>query len=223
MDIPWLEILGYVASVVTAISLMMVSHIRLRLVNLVGSSVFALYGFLIQAYPVAALNVFIALVDLYFLLRAVRVKTLFTLLPMSAHDVYFAHFLDFHRKDIAKYFPHFSPETMSPAAPDAHGVALYLLRNMVPAGVFIARRTPGDPGSLTVELDYVTPEYRDYRTGRFLFHDSLAYFRAQGVRRIVTAAHTDSHVKYLEKVGFTLQPGSVEPTDPVFVLSVPEK
>ena len=36
------EIIGYIASVLVAISLMMSSILRLRIINLVGASVFAL-------------------------------------------------------------------------------------------------------------------------------------------------------------------------------------
>jgi hypothetical protein len=203
MTIPWLEILGYAASLITAVSLMMASHVRLRLLNLLGSSVFAVYGFLIHAYPVGALNVFIAVVDLYFLLRIVRVRTVFTLLPMPALDTYFERFLAFHEADIARFFPGFTATGAArTASPDDGGMVLYLLRNMVTAGVFIAHRDAADPTTLHVDLDYVTKEFRDYRTGRFLFEEQAGFFREQGVARIVAEAHTDSHAKYLKSVGF---------------------
>ena len=203
MTIPWLEILGYAASVITAVSLMMASHVRLRLLNLVGSSVFAAYGFLIHAYPVGALNVFIAAVDLYFLLRITRVRTVFTLLPMPTHDAYFERFLGFHEADIAQFFPGFSAAVAAwSPGPAEGGMLLYLLRDMVTAGVFVAHRDDADPATLHVDLDYVTKEFRDYRTGRFLFEEQAGFFRAQGVARIVAEAHTDSHARYLKSIGF---------------------
>jgi hypothetical protein len=196
----WQEILGYVASVLTAASLMMTSHVRLRLLNLVGSAVFATYGLLIGAYPVAALNLFIVAVNIFFLLRIARTKTLFTLLPMPARDAYFDEFLRVHAKDIAAFFPDFSPDAVVSA--DAGGLSLYLLRNAVTAGVFAARRDPADPGTAVVALDYVTPEFRDYRTARFLFSEQADFFRRAGVRRVVAAAHVPAHAKYLARVGF---------------------
>jgi hypothetical protein len=203
MTIPWLEILGYAASVITAVSLMMASHVRLRLLNLVGSSVFAAYGFLIHAYPVGALNVFIAVVDLYFLLRIARVRTVFTLLPMPARDTYFERFLAFHEADIGRFFPGFSATETAKAANPAEGaMVLYLLRNMVTAGVFVAHRDATDPATLHVDLDYVTKEFRDYRTGRFLFEEQAVFFREQGVARIAAEARTDSHATYLKSIGF---------------------
>jgi|ERR1051325_4597590 hypothetical protein len=50
------ELIGYVASVLVAISLTMTSILRLRIINLTGSACFTLYGLLIGAYPVAIVN-----------------------------------------------------------------------------------------------------------------------------------------------------------------------
>jgi hypothetical protein len=62
-----LEMIGYLASVLVAISLMMRSLTKLRVINLSGSLLFAVYGFLIGAYPVAALNAFIVGVNVFYL------------------------------------------------------------------------------------------------------------------------------------------------------------
>jgi len=57
MDRPLLlELVGYAASALIAISLMMSSILRLRLINLAGAAAFATYGLLIRAYPVAVLT-----------------------------------------------------------------------------------------------------------------------------------------------------------------------
>ncbi len=61
------EIVGYVASALVAISLMMSSILKLRVINLLGAALFTLYGLLIGAYPVAVVNFVIALIDLYYL------------------------------------------------------------------------------------------------------------------------------------------------------------
>ena len=57
MDI--LQIIGYTGSVLVAVSLMMSNIVRLRWINLFGAGTFAIYGLLINAYPVFALNGFI--------------------------------------------------------------------------------------------------------------------------------------------------------------------
>jgi len=53
------EFIGYAASVLVAVSLMMRSIVRLRLIHLAGALRFAAYGLLIKAYPIVAVNSFI--------------------------------------------------------------------------------------------------------------------------------------------------------------------
>ncbi len=53
------EIIGYTASILVAVSLMMRSVFKLRVINLPGAVAFTAYGLLIGAYPVAAVNFFI--------------------------------------------------------------------------------------------------------------------------------------------------------------------
>ena len=74
MEINWLEWLGYLASLIVLISLLMSSIVKLRWINLVGSSLFSLYGFLIGALPVGFMNFGIALINIYYLIQIYRTK-----------------------------------------------------------------------------------------------------------------------------------------------------
>jgi hypothetical protein len=67
------EMLGYLASVFVAVSLMMRSLTRLRVINLIGALLFTAYGLIISAYPVAAVNAFIVLVNIYYLQQSFKV------------------------------------------------------------------------------------------------------------------------------------------------------
>ncbi|MCA9901859.1 MAG: YgjV family protein [Ardenticatenaceae bacterium] len=66
------ELLGYMASVFVAVSLMMRSLVKLRVINLVGAVLFTVYGLIIAAYPVAVVNGFIVLVNIYYLQQTWR-------------------------------------------------------------------------------------------------------------------------------------------------------
>jgi hypothetical protein len=70
-----IEILGYVASVMVAISLMMKDIIMLRWLNFVGCGLFAAYGYAIDAWPVAGMNAFVAGINIYHLVKIYRTKT----------------------------------------------------------------------------------------------------------------------------------------------------
>ncbi|RLV60571.1 uroporphyrinogen decarboxylase [Parashewanella curva] len=65
----WVEILGYMASVMVAISLMMKDIVKLRCLNFVGCALFSSYGALIEAWPVAGMNAFIACINVYYLTK----------------------------------------------------------------------------------------------------------------------------------------------------------
>ena len=74
MTIPWLDWFGYLASVVILISLTMSSIVRLRWINLAGAVMFAAFGYLIGSIPTGTLNLGIALIDIYYLVRLYRAK-----------------------------------------------------------------------------------------------------------------------------------------------------
>lgn len=66
------EWVGYLASAVVAISLMMSNIKKLRWWNLIGAALFVAYGVAIDAYPVALVNFFIVLIDIYYLVKLYR-------------------------------------------------------------------------------------------------------------------------------------------------------
>ena len=66
------ELLGYMASLFVAVSLMMRSLVKLRVINLIGAVLFTAYGLVIDAYPVAAVNGFIVLVNIYYLQQSFK-------------------------------------------------------------------------------------------------------------------------------------------------------
>lgn len=70
------ELLGYSASFLIALSLSMRSLLTLRVINLTGALLFTIYGLVIGALPVAALNFYIVLVNLYYLHQMFRTPTL---------------------------------------------------------------------------------------------------------------------------------------------------
>jgi hypothetical protein len=80
------EIIGYIASVLVAISLTMSSILKLRVINLFGAALFTLYGLLIGAYPVAVMNLFIVLIDLYYLREMVSLREHFSLFEVQQED-----------------------------------------------------------------------------------------------------------------------------------------
>ena len=60
-----IELLGYIATFLVAVSFLCKSMARLRAINALGATLFVIYSLIITAYPVALLNAFLVCVNLY--------------------------------------------------------------------------------------------------------------------------------------------------------------
>ena len=190
----YLELFGYSASVLIAVSLMMSSLKRLRIINLVGASCFAIYGLLIHAYPVAMLNSMIVCVNIFHLRRMLRAKQFYELLEVKADSDFLAHFLKVYSAEIKRILPDFSYQ------PQAGEMVIFILRDCTPVGVFIAKYLT--PEKLEVLLDFVIPRYRNLHIGKFLFVEQAGIFRQHGIKEIIIHPRTKEFGAYLWEVGF---------------------
>ncbi len=195
----WVEIIGYTGSVLIAVSLTMNNIWRLRWINLFGAATFAVYGLLTQTYPVFALNSFITLTDIFYLVQIKRRKDYFTLseVPKGSY-LFLTRFLNFYQQDIYRFFPEFDWQRIA----DPHCV--FILRNLIPVGLFIYE--PLGNGAAQIHLDYVRPEYRDLKNTRYLFYEHKARLREKGIHTFVTVSNVPRHRKYLRKMGFVPDP-----------------
>lgn len=201
------ELIGYAGSLLVAISLMMKSLVRLRLINLAGAVFFVVYGLLIGAVPVAFLNGLIVCVNLYNLWRMWRQKDYFTLMEVPADSAYLKQFLDFYRREILEFIPTYLFK------PKNDQLVVFVLRNMVPVGVLIVK-PEGEAGRIF--LDFVIPGYRDFRAGKFLFEESAGFFRQKGIVRLLSEPGNRRHETYLRRMGFQWEDG-------VYTLDVPAR
>jgi hypothetical protein len=154
------ELIGYAGSILVAISLMMKSLLRLRMINMLGAIFFIAYGLMIGAFPVAFLNGLILCVNLYNLWQMWRQKDYFKLMEVHYNSPYLRNFVDFYQKEIREFFPTYLFK------PQSDQVVIFVLRNMVPTGLLIVR--PNEEEA-EVFLDFVIPGYGYFRAGIFLF------------------------------------------------------
>lgn len=188
------EIIGYIASLLVAVSLMMSSILRLRVINLIGSLFFSIYGLLIHAYPVAVMNFFIVLIDLYYLYQMISTREFFRLLEVRPDSEYLHYFLNFYQQDIQKSQPGFS------FTPADGQMIFFILRNLIPAGLIIGEIQGED--SLHIRLDYAIPGYRDLKIGRFVYQQHSQDLRKRGIRKIYADPGAAVHARYLRQMGF---------------------
>lgn len=68
-SVNYIEWLGYLASILVAISFLMKSVNKLRFINMIGAICFVVYAVAIKAFPVAIINLFIICVNAYYLVK----------------------------------------------------------------------------------------------------------------------------------------------------------
>lgn len=192
----WVEILGYVASLLVATSLSMSSIARLRALNLFGAFAFSVYGWMVGAYPVLVVNAYIVVINIVFLLKMQPGHSeAFELLAINRHENrYLQRFLDFHQKDILKFFPDFNADEIH----DANIVLI--MRDMLPVGVVACRQT--DDNTLTIKLDYVIPSHRDFRCAQYFYQAWSDVISCGSISRFVVKGDAGPHKSYLKKIGF---------------------
>ncbi len=73
-ELNYIEILGYVASILIAISITMQSVVKLRVINFIGAVMLGTYGVFIESMPIILVNYFIGLTNVYFLYKLLKIK-----------------------------------------------------------------------------------------------------------------------------------------------------
>ena len=192
MQFSAVELVGYVASALVVASLAMTSVVRLRLVSLVGSIVFVVYGALLPSIPIIVTNAAVAALNIWFLRKEFSPHRDLGAVPIAWDAPFLLDFLRSHKADIRSFQPGFQP-------PDAGDFVRLLTRDGLPAGVLIGA-PEGDV--LRLRLDYVMHAYRDSRIGTWLYRNHTMVFTDAGFRTLTTVPASDAQRHYLIGVGF---------------------
>ncbi|OZB88354.1 MAG: hypothetical protein B7X41_08585 [Microbacterium sp. 14-71-5] len=206
------QVIGWVGSGLVVLSLMQARVLRFRWMNLAGAVVATVYNAVFAIWPFAAMNGAIAVIDVYWLWRLLRERhdsAVYEVVEVAPDDAYLQHVLGVHAADIAQFrAPAPVPAgqggtgggtVVAPGTPvrGADGrVALLVVRGDETVGVVLVRRL--DEGVGYVELDWVTPRFRDFTPGEFVYRRS-GVFAEHGFRQLVAPT---GEADYLTRVGF---------------------
>lgn len=174
--------------------------VKLRWLNFIGALIFTAYGIAIHAIPVALVNGFITFIDVYYLYKMYTTKDYFTIQTIDVNNTFLHQVVHFYKDAIPKDFPNFKMDIKEDK------LAILVLRNMQVAGIFIGKKT--EHNTLEIELDFATPQYRDFKTGDYLFNNNSDLFKTQNISQIVVKPFSRSQKKYYPRVGFKPQIGS---------------
>jgi len=193
----FITLFGTFASVIIAISLTMKNIKMLRFVNFAGAMLFSGYGYLIGSMPVLIVNLFIAVIDIYFYIPLILSREKFDFILNSSETKYYSElFIKHYKKDILKFFPDFKEESLKELK------SAYILRDMVPVLLMLYKDSEGE--GIEILLDYATPQFRDYKSSSYFFDYAVHHLDIDLSEKKFFKVHSSApaHDKYLKKMGF---------------------
>ncbi|MET8361337.1 hypothetical protein [Micromonospora sp. NPDC005171] len=191
----WLDLVGWAGSAVLVWSLLQSRVLRLRALNLVGSVVLIGYNAAIEVWPMVGLNIVLAAINIWYL-RGMLVtrhdEKTYQVVEVGVGDQFLAHTLRVHAADIARFNPDFHWD------PDASGRSAFLVVTADEVvGVVLSHAEA--PGVAQIDLDYVTPKFRDFTPGEFVYRRSHL-FTERGFHRVVSPPRMLA--PYYHRLGF---------------------
>lgn len=190
----WLDVIGWGGSALLVFSLLQARVLRFRALNLVACLILIVFNALLGVWPMVAMNAVLSAINVWFLVRLLRDRhddQAFEVVEVGRDDAYLRHLLEVHGEDIVRYQPGW---TWSPAAERDH--AFVVMRGDETVGVVLL---DADGDVARVRLDYVTPRFRDFTPGEFVWRDS-GVLAALGFRHVMTPPGMVG--AYYDRVGF---------------------
>lgn len=161
----WLDALGWLGSAVLVLSLLQARILRMRIINLAGSFILLVFNALISVWPMVAMNSVLVGINLVMITRLLRERhdsAAFEVLDVGWDNPYLQRILRVQHDDILKFQPDFT-------GPGSGDHAFVVMRGTEIVGVVILDR---DGDIARIRLDYVTPAYRDFTPGEFVWRQS---------------------------------------------------
>jgi hypothetical protein len=178
---PWLDITGWLGSALLIYSVMQARVLRFRVLNLAASAILAGFNWALGIWPMVAMNIALCAINLWHIRALVGTRhdeATYEVLEVGPQDEYLRHVLRVHEADILRYQPDFLWDGA------AEGAAAFLVtRGDETVGVVLVR--DGGAGTAQVVLDYVTPRFRDFSPGEFVWRRSHL-LRDRGFRRVLS-------------------------------------
>ncbi|SDB91032.1 hypothetical protein SAMN05216410_0857 [Sanguibacter gelidistatuariae] len=195
-----LDLVGWVGSAILVWSLLQTRIVRLRVINLVGCIILIVFNTLAGVWPMMGLNVGLAVINVYHLRKLLLARhspAQYTVLAADPGEEYLRYLLRVHAADIAAFNPHFDADR----TPFEQGYLI--LHEDETVGLVLLH--DAEDGLAQIALDYVTPRFRDFTPGEFVFlrSDALADRGFLRVETMPGATAVPTVAAYYARLGFT--------------------
>lgn len=192
----YVELIGYLCSLLVIISMLMTSVVKLRIINTCGCIIFVIYALLINSIPTAITNACLIVINLYNLFRLFKNVRKYSIVKLPPSDSFVRFFLDAHERDMKQFYPVINKNLV-------YDYTCLICHDTNPVGLFLAKTE--EDGVLNLHIAYTIPSYRDSSVEKYL----LNWLTNEKVKKLVAVNFTEGHKKYLKKSGFTEENGNL--------------
>jgi len=195
---PWLDIVGWLGSALLIYSVMQARVLRFRVLNLAACVVLTGFNAALEIWPMVAMNVALMAINVWHIRALVTTRhdtASYAVLEVGGQDEYLRHVLRVHEADILR----FQPDLVWDGSIEGN-VAFIVQRDDETVGVVLLHV---EGSTATVLLDYVTPRYRDFSPGQFVWRHSTV-LADRGLTKVVTSPQMVG--AYYQRLGFTARP-----------------
>jgi hypothetical protein len=189
----WLDVLGWGGSALLVYSLLQSSVLRLRVLNAIACVILIVFNAMLSVWPMVGMNAVLAVINAWFIATMLRERhdeQVFEVLEVAPTDAYLRHTLRVHGADIKRFNPGFVYD------PSRTHDAFLVQKGDETVGVVLLHESGPRADVL---LDYVTPRYRDFAPGEFVWRRS-GLLASRGIRHVVTRPGMVG--AYYERLGF---------------------
>ena len=192
MDI-YLEIFGYIGTILVILSMAMRSVKKLRIFNICGSFISMIYAAVCNTLPIAIMNGTLIIINFYHLMRSKHRSRCSECVEVSLADRATSYFLTFFEDGIKEMFPSYVYRSNV----DAEAHIVYIEDKV--AGILIGKPV-GD--TFAAEIYYVIKKFR-YLSDKTV----VATLSERGIKHISVPCENVDVQQYFEKMGYIAEDG----------------
>ena len=185
----YIELFGYLGSILVVVSMLMSSVIKLRVINIIGSVISGTYALIIGSFPLALMNICLIIINLYNIFKLKKESHKYEIVKGDIQDSLFKYLVNHYGTDIKSYFSDIDIEKVS------GDTVYYVFCNEAPVGLFVGNQKDE---KIDVIIDYTVQSYRDCSVAKFLY----IAMNKEGFNQLEIKNPTEKHILFLNKMSY---------------------
>lgn len=186
-----LEAFGYIGTALVIVSMLMTSIFKLRIINICGSVISAIYSAMVSAWPIVVMNACLVIINLYQIAVYLKRHREFTAVKARYDDGSLLHFISLYKNGIKSEFPEYDFNI------DEKNEIWLIYHESSIISVLIGKI---EADSFIVDINYTLSKYRS-NTDNYI----IDLLKSKNIKIISAKCDSDTRSKRLKKLGFCEQ------------------